>query len=666
MFQDDTISTSSCNHPTTSSGICKICHKKDDKIGYGDDDDDDVRNRPFLHIQLPPEEEHFVLELKESRSFRNANAAHEMSYKVKMARNDPDLLFNNLLPNLQAIFDTLLHHTREQYGDQGVARIYIDHPKLESPIVVRPKYIWELSGTEIMEVIEKVLSSAGNIPADDELDINIAIIKLLKGSGRRSITNIKKDTVAKRCFITIRNDDLLCLPRAIVVAIAHLNHVQNANDLSLKKEYDKIRKKGGQYQTDQAFHLLMRTGIPPNRPGISQDIPLYEDILGISICLFSCQTGNQRVYNGNPRYLQKIFLYHYQDENGGHFDVLTKQNQLMCTPYYCNECGKGFKNATQHNCKVWCNICGRVCMKGVEKLCMSCNRTCRSLLCFKLHKRTKKIDRGVRKGQTTISLCEQFWKCPECGITLQTSHRHPQKHECGEIKCLVCNEYYLDDNHKCYMRAQYSERDISKFIFYDFECHQKNEIHVPNYVVAMTICNECEKEPISEDAVCNNCGTRCFLCNKFNEKENEYEHYPCSGCGKRQISFQGDETKQKFCEWLFSEYHRDFTVIAHNSKAYDSYFIYNYMLQNSIIPDPIIFSGSKIMYMKVGRHLNMRIIDSLNFLPMPLSHFPKCFELNELKKGYFPHYFNIPENQNVKMNGLPDVDYYDPNSMSNE
>ena len=184
MFQDDTISTSSCNHPTTSSGICKICHKKDDKIGYGDDDDDDVGNRPFLHIQLPPEEEHFVLELKESRSFRNANAAHEMSYKVKMARNDPDLLFNNLLPNLQAIFDTLLHHTREQYGDQGVARIYIDHPKLESPIVVRPKYVWELSGTEIMEVIEKVLSSAGNIPADDELDINIAIIKLLKGSGR--------------------------------------------------------------------------------------------------------------------------------------------------------------------------------------------------------------------------------------------------------------------------------------------------------------------------------------------------------------------------------------------------------------------------------------------------------------------------------------------------
>ena len=158
-------------------------------------------------------------------------------------------------------------------------------------------------------------------------------------------------------------------------------------------------------------------------------------------------------------------MYHYQDENGGHFDVLTKQNQLMCTPYYCNECGKGFKNATQHNCKMWCNICSHVCIKGEEKFCFSCNRTCRSLLCYKIHKITKKIDRGSCKGQTTTSLCEQFWRCHQCGITLQRSQRDPKKHECGEIKCLVCNEYYLDDNHKCYMRAQYSEKDINSLFF---------------------------------------------------------------------------------------------------------------------------------------------------------------------------------------------------------
>ena len=38
--------------------------------------------------------------------------------------------------------------------------------------------------------------------------------------------------------------------------------------------------------------------------------------------------------------------------------------------------------------------------------------------------------------------------------------------------------------------------------------------------------------------------------------------------------------------------------------------------------------------------LSIRFIDNLNFLQMPLKSLPKTFGMNELKKGYFPHYFN--------------------------
>ena len=195
-----------CNHPTTSSGKCNICSSGINRKGYGDNDEnndvtdeDNVNddNTPQLQLVTPPEENNFILELRQSRSFKQSNAAFEMTYKVKLAHRTPDLMLNSLLPNLQALFDTLLHHIREEYGEDGVARIYINHPKLESAIIVRPKKIWELSGTEILEVIDEVLYSAGNIPADDELDINIAIIRLLKGSGRKSIRDIEKDTVAK-------------------------------------------------------------------------------------------------------------------------------------------------------------------------------------------------------------------------------------------------------------------------------------------------------------------------------------------------------------------------------------------------------------------------------------------------------------------------------------
>ena len=131
--------------------------------------------------------------------------------------------------------------------------------------------------------------------------------------------------------------------------------------------------------------------------------------------------------------------------------------------------------------------------------------------------------------------------------------------------------------------------------------------------------------------------------------------------------FKGIATQQEFCKWLISTQHKDFTVIAHNARGYDSYFIYDYLIENSHTPHPIIFSGFKIMYMSVPTGgLNIRFLDSLNFLPMPLAQLPKSFGLEELKKGLFPHFFNTPENQDAVLLNLPDIKYYDPDSMSKD
>jgi len=44
---------------------------------------------------------------------------------------------------------------------------------------------------------------------------------------------------------------------------------------------------------------------------------------------------------------------------------------------------------------------------------------------------------------------------------------------------------------------------------------------------------------------------------------------------------------------------------------------------------------------------------------------PVCFGLTELKKGYFPHKFNLPEHQNY-VGPVPALDYYMPETMSPE
>ena len=63
------------------------------------------------------------------------------------------------------------------------------------------------------------------------------------------------------------------------------------------------------------------------------------------------------------------------------------------------------------------------------------------------------------------------------------------------------------------------------------------------------------------------------------------------------------------------------------------------------------------MLVEVKRDYNIRFVDSLSFISIPLREFPKTFSLDELAKGYFPHYFNTDENQNY-IGKYPDKCYY--------
>lgn len=160
--------------------------------------------------------------------------------------------------------------------------------------------------------------------------------------------------------------------------------------------------------------------------------------------------------------------------------------------------------------------------------------------------------------------------------------------------------------------------------------------------MAQWTCSDCENA--SDDQQCETCGTRCSECGKKEKKT--YLSVPCPGtCGLREKIFFGPRTAFEFCNWLFDEKHSNSVVLAHNMKGYDGVFILRYLVENGTPPRNIVYNGSKIMCMNIGRGLNMRFIDSLNFFQMPLSRLPKTFGLTELKKGYFPHFFNRPENQ---------------------
>ena len=157
----------------------------------------------------------------------------------------------------------------------------------------------------------------------------------------------------------------------------------------------------------------------------------------------------------------------------------------------------------------------------------------------------------------------------------------------------------------------------NRYIYFDFECSQNEGRHIMNYGIA------------------------------------QYHDDPTSKCFY---------TIEQFMEWLLVDEHKGFSVIAHNGRGYDFQLIMEYIYKKTSYKPVVVYAGSKIMILTI-KGLKLRFVDSLNFLTMPLSSFPKTFGIKELKKGFFPHYFNTKENFNY-VGKIPPLRYFGYNNMS--
>lgn len=134
--------------------------------------------------------------------------------------------------------------------------------------------------------------------------------------------------------------------------------------------------------------------------------------------------------------------------------------------------------------------------------------------------------------------------------------------------------------------------------------------HVPNLVIAHKVCEMCVDEAITTDSTCQYCETRCPECSHFDKENKCFTKEPCEEtCGFRKVMFRGENVKQEFGRWLFSKHNKNYTALAHNMKGYVGYFLLEYLVDYSILPQ-VIYSGSKLMYIHVAKQLNIRILDS--------------------------------------------------------
>ncbi|CAG2256486.1 unnamed protein product [Mytilus edulis] len=209
-----------------------------------------------------------------------------------------------------------------------------------------------------------------------------------------------------------------------------------------------------------------------------------------------------------------------------------------------------------------------------------------------------------------------------------------------------------------------SDTKRQNYIFFDFECTQDDLL-------------ECADGYQPGDSGCKNCGKA--ECGSYEHKPNlcvvhkvcldclNLEVTPlseCKTCGRNELIFRGINTTNKFCQWLFLETITELqfsVIISKDTTLSPSCNTYT----RTVFSRRLFQAEPKNMSIEVPS-CNIRMIDSINFLPMALSKLPKMFGIEELQKGYFPHLYNKKENQAVVLKHLPDVKFYNPDAMKLE
>ena len=148
------------------------------------------------------------------------------SYRIQFTNVLADVEITSLHERLHEIFQQILDETVGGVPPQDQVRFVLHSNQLDKPIHFPFMPAERLATEQILAKFEQVIQSNQEFRLNDTVEINVIHVSMPIGGKRskRSEVNLEKHLEKKRSIVKIRNDDNLCMARALVVAKGKLDN----------------------------------------------------------------------------------------------------------------------------------------------------------------------------------------------------------------------------------------------------------------------------------------------------------------------------------------------------------------------------------------------------------------------------------------------------------
>ena len=214
-----------------------------------------------------------------------------MNYRVQFTNALADVEITSLHERLHEIFQQILDETIGSIPPQDHVCFVLHCNQLEYPINFPFTAPGRLATERILAEFKRVIQSNKEFRLNDTVEINVIYVSMPTGGKgtKRSEVNLEKHLEKKKSIIRIRNEDELCMARALVVAKANLD-----ND----PQYKCIVDRRGTMQTRMAQELHQNAGVPLGPCGIEQAKQFQAYLSEYQISIVSKEYGNKVIYAG--------------------------------------------------------------------------------------------------------------------------------------------------------------------------------------------------------------------------------------------------------------------------------------------------------------------------------------------------------------------------------